>query len=529
MLFIFYLCIRRPSFEVETLAFFSAPWAWRHCLPLPLGEIKKQLLAVILGIGVFLAVGGFRDLERPSGSGIWPAWQAWACCYFRYSVREILRCQNWLYIGSLSVQPSELSKVCFILLGASTMDRLMNKRNLILFIGYSAFICGCLALMNDFGTALIFFCAFLVIAFLRSGSVGTVALAIAALVFAGVVALKIAPMPCGGSPAGGISGEDPLDTGYQQTRALMCLHSGGLLGLGAGRGWMVNVFCGGFRHGLCDHFRGMGSADGHYGGAVRGDSGPVQRPQYRRQPQQLYTIGSCTAASILLVQTMLNVLGTVDAAPDRRDPSLCFQRRQQYALRVGLLAFVKGGGYPAERQLLPCGYLPRRRTAMNRIASRSWVVFLIALLLVAGLTFFVAEFLTEGGDWATFTGSPSYLRLREGRSSVVDRNGRLCWTFPAGTGVQRFPCSPAGHPPLGGGDRRLHQHALYDYYALALSGYDSLNGVYRYGENKPVMTLTLDGDVERAALEAMDGRKGTIAVYNYKTGELLCAISTPHL
>lgn len=80
----------------------------------------------------------------------------------------------------MSLQPSELSKVCFVFAGASTMDRIMTKRNLILFIVYSVMICGLLALMNDFGTALIFFCAFLVIAYLRSGSVGTVALAITA-------------------------------------------------------------------------------------------------------------------------------------------------------------------------------------------------------------------------------------------------------------------------------------------------------------------------------------------------------------
>ena len=35
---------------------------------------------------------------------------------------------------------------------------------------------GCLALMSDFGTALIFFVALLVIAFLRSGDVGFLAL-----------------------------------------------------------------------------------------------------------------------------------------------------------------------------------------------------------------------------------------------------------------------------------------------------------------------------------------------------------------
>ncbi len=110
------------------------------------------------------------------------------------------------------------------------MDRLMNKRNLILFIGYSAFICGCLALMNDFGTALIFFCAFLVIAFLRSGSVGTVALAIAALVFAGVVALKIAPHALRrftswrhiwGGPSGlGLSADPCFDVPLRRTSGL---------------------------------------------------------------------------------------------------------------------------------------------------------------------------------------------------------------------------------------------------------------------------------------------------------------------
>lgn len=105
---------------------------------------------------------------------------------------------------------------------------------------------------------------------------------------------------------------------------------------------------------------------------------------------------------------------------------------------------------------------------------------------------------------------------------------RLCWTFPAGTRVYSDSLSLRQATLHWVGDRDgFISTPFYDYYALALSGYDSLNGVYRYGENKPVMTLTLDGDVERAALEAMDGRKGTIAVYNYKTGELLCAISTP--
>ena len=49
------------------------------------------------------------------------------------------------------------------------------------------------ALMNDFGTALIFFVAFLVIAFLRSGSFATVTLACATTGFAGVLAVRFRP------------------------------------------------------------------------------------------------------------------------------------------------------------------------------------------------------------------------------------------------------------------------------------------------------------------------------------------------
>lgn len=41
------------------------------------------------------------------------------------------------------------------------------------------------------------------------------------------------------------------------------------------------------------------------------------------------------------------------------------------------------------------------------------------------------------------------------------------------------------------------------------------------------MTLTLSARVQNAALDAMAGRKGTVGVYNYKTGEILCALTTP--
>ena len=115
-------------------------------------------------------------------------------------------------------------------------------KNLIIFIAYSLLICGCLAVMSDFGAALIFFIAFLLIAYLRSGSIGTIALACSSVGFAGVLAVRIAPHALRRFETWRHIWEDPLNAGYQQTRALMCIAAGGLFGLGAGNGKMEKIF-----------------------------------------------------------------------------------------------------------------------------------------------------------------------------------------------------------------------------------------------------------------------------------------------
>ena len=149
---------------------------------------------------------------------------------------------RWVYLpGGASFQPSELVKLCFIFAGASTLQRLMTRRNLFLYIVYSAAICGCLALINDFGTAIIFFVTFLVTAFMRSGDFATIGLACAGTAFAGVLVLRFLPYARNRFEAWGHVWDYALTTGYSQTRSMMCIASGGLLGLGAGNGWLKYV------------------------------------------------------------------------------------------------------------------------------------------------------------------------------------------------------------------------------------------------------------------------------------------------
>ena len=317
LLFLFYLVIRRSSFEVETLAFFLCTLGMAAIATVKPSEVIKQVVAMELGVLTFLLVGwSLRDLERAKR--------------FRYIAvlagigflvitllfgKEYYGAKNWLIIGGMSLQPSEIAKVCFVYAGASTMDRIMNKRNLILFIAYSIVICALLAIMNDFGTALIFFCAFLIIAYLRSGSMGTVTLACTALGFAGVMALKIAPHAMKRFASWRHVWENPYTTGYQQTQAMMCIASGGLFGLGAGKGWLHNIFA-------ADSDIVFATISEEWGLLLAlmtvltvASLGLFAIRTARVSRSSFYCIGACTAAGILLIQATLNCLGTVDILP----------------------------------------------------------------------------------------------------------------------------------------------------------------------------------------------------------------------
>ncbi len=315
LLFGFYLLIRRTSFEVETIAFFLCTMGMTAIAAVVPWEATKQLIAIVLGLCIFLAVGWcLRDLDRAkkvreiavfAGVGFLLLTLLFGTNYNG--------AKNWIVFGGMSLQPSELSKICFAFVAASTMDKIVTKRNLIVFIVYSALICLCLAIMNDFGTALIFFVAFLVGAYMRSGSVGTVALACTSLAYAGVMSVQLMPHAMKRFSTWRHIWED---TSYQQqTQAIMCLASGGLLGLGAGNGKAKWIFA-------ADSDIVVATLSEEWGlimillmvaGIVTLALFAMRSACVSRSA--FYTIGACTAAGIFVVQVILNALGTVDVVP----------------------------------------------------------------------------------------------------------------------------------------------------------------------------------------------------------------------
>lgn len=165
---------------------------------------------------------------------------------------------------------------------------------------------------------------------------------------------------------------------------------------------------------------------------------------------------------------------------------------------------------------------------MNRVAGRAGITILLVLILLAGLVFFLFEYVIQAGQWVTFTGSPHvYSGGNIGCGAIVDRDNVLLLDM---NGQRKYASLEALRASTVHwvGDRygSIDAPALTEY-SLELTGFDLLNGVYSYENIGGVAQLTLSADVQMVALEAMGDYKGTVGIYNYKTGQILCAVTTP--
>ena len=165
---------------------------------------------------------------------------------------------------------------------------------------------------------------------------------------------------------------------------------------------------------------------------------------------------------------------------------------------------------------------------MNRIAGRAWITILFVIVLLGGVVFFFWEYAANAGSWAVFSGSPHvYNGGNINCGTVVDKEGYLLLDMQNGRiySEDKFLRMATVHW-LGDRDGYVSAPALSSY-SEQISGFDMLNGLYNYGDQSGLTKLTLRASVQKTALTALAGRKGTVAVYNYKTGELLCSVSTP--
>lgn len=342
--FISAFILRRVTFEHETLALFLSGMGIILVGNYSMQEVYNQLASLLIGIFAYcFIIWMIENLEvvmkyRLAIAGI-------AVLMFAFNLvfaKEVNGSRNWVMLGPISIQPSEYVKIAYVFVGASTLERLQTTKNLTGFILFSAICIGTLFLIKDFGTACVFFLAFLIISFMRSGSIRTVILSCAAAALGAFMILNFKPYIKDRFAVWGHVWDYPQNAGYQQTRVLSYMASGGLFGVGTGQGKLQGIFAA-----LNDLMFGVVSEE--LGLIVAlvvalllvGLTFSAQSYSNKSR-STFYSIASCAAAGMLLFQAGLHIFGSTDVLP-MTGVTLPFVSLGGSSLvsSWGLLAFIK--------------------------------------------------------------------------------------------------------------------------------------------------------------------------------------------
>ena len=167
---------------------------------------------------------------------------------------------------------------------------------------------------------------------------------------------------------------------------------------------------------------------------------------------------------------------------------------------------------------------------MKRINFRANVIRVILLLFLILCTVFIVRYASLGEDWAFYeTNGHIYTSGKMTEVGTIwDRDGRVL----SETKDQKRVYNSDSNI------RRATIHTIGDHDGFIstgvvnalrskLVGYSEINGVYTYSGKGNNAVLTIDSAINVAAMKALGNSSGCVGVCNYKTGEVVCMVSTP--
>ena len=163
---------------------------------------------------------------------------------------------------------------------------------------------------------------------------------------------------------------------------------------------------------------------------------------------------------------------------------------------------------------------------MNKIANRAWAAMILAVALFLGLCIIVVRYFRDSEEWYLHhSNSAVYTNGRLNSGKVYDRAGNLLVDASDGRAYPEDEVLRRATLHLLGDEEGNVPDYMMDHYSNELTAYDLFNGA-QSGQGV-YMDLTVNSEIQKAAYRALAGRKGTVGVYNYKTGEILCMVATP--
>lgn len=339
---------KKKNFEIECIAFFLCGVGMTVTASIYPSGLLKQLIAIVMGLAVYIfLVWLLKDVKRvmktrvfiaiASGLGL-----AASFVIIKFTVGATYGAYNWMNIGGFSFQPSEIVKIAFIYVGAATLEKLQSSRSIMRYLIFAIGCIGVLFLMRDFGTALIFFFTFVVISFIRSGDIRSIAFVCVGALLGAALIIYVKPTVASRFAVYRHIWENIDGSGYQQTRTIVYSLSGGFWGVGIGNGKLRNVFASttdlvwGV---ICEE---MGLVMGFMIVIVFAVLAIYAIKISKSAPSTFYSIACVSACAMLLFQVCLNIFGITDLVP-LTGVTLPFVSRGGSSMICswGLFAFIK--------------------------------------------------------------------------------------------------------------------------------------------------------------------------------------------
>ncbi|MBQ8784131.1 MAG: penicillin-binding protein 2 [Clostridia bacterium] len=169
---------------------------------------------------------------------------------------------------------------------------------------------------------------------------------------------------------------------------------------------------------------------------------------------------------------------------------------------------------------------------MKNTTKRAYVLIAVLAAFFVGFAILIYTFVMNGSDWATNKANRHLYSdgSISAAGAIYDCDGDVL--AKTVDGARKYNESSTV--------RKATLHTIGDLngfiatgvqytYRHTLTGYDFVNGlssIVQYGKGNDIH-LTIDSDACEVAYKALNGRKGAVGVYNYKTGEIICMVSAP--
>lgn len=169
---------------------------------------------------------------------------------------------------------------------------------------------------------------------------------------------------------------------------------------------------------------------------------------------------------------------------------------------------------------------------MNKIFKRSYWMYIFAVAFLVGLILLFFNMEINAGTWVVKDYNQHLYAKGEllAAGQITDRNGVVL--AETVNGERKFNSDATIRKAtlhVVGDTAGFISTGVQTAYKSQLTGYSLINGIYTLKKNGAGndIQLSIDSTLSVAALNALGNFKGTIGIYNYQTGEILCAVSSP--